>query len=72
MKTTIQILLGAALFGLVALHSLLSWLLSSVVLLVVVIFQNDIRRARLNAKTSARFCKNWWSSSTPAPTRPKS
>lgn len=47
--------LGSKLFGLVALHSLLSWLLSSVVLLVVVIFQNDIRRALIRMGGRAFF-----------------
>lgn len=47
--------LGSKLFGLVALHSLLSWLLSSVVLLIVVIFQNDIRRALIRMGGSAFF-----------------
>lgn len=49
------IYLGSKLFGLVALHSLLSWLLSSVVLLVVVIFQNDIRRALIRMGGRAFF-----------------
>lgn len=47
--------LGSKLFGLVALHSLLSWLLSSVVLLIVVIFQNDIRRALIRMGGRAFF-----------------
>ncbi len=47
--------LGSKLFGLVALHSLLSWLLSSVVLLVVVIFQSDIRRALIRMGGRAFF-----------------
>lgn len=37
--------LGAKLAGLVTLTNLLSWLISSIILIVVVIFQNDIRRA---------------------------
>lgn len=37
--------LGAKLFGLVTLLNLLSGLLSSIILIVVVVFQNDIRRA---------------------------
>ena len=49
------IYLGSKVFGLVALHSLLSWLLSSVVLLVVVIFQNDIRRALIRMGGRAFF-----------------
>ena len=37
--------LGAKVFKLVTLLNLLSWLLSSIILIVVVVFQNDIRRA---------------------------
>src|SRR5262249_45754021 len=37
--------LGAKLFGLATLLNLLSWLLSSIILIVIVVFQNDIRRA---------------------------
>ena len=37
--------LGAKLLGLTTLLNLLSWLLSSIILIVVVVFQNDIRRA---------------------------
>ncbi len=47
--------LGSNLFGLVTLHNLLSWLLSSVVLLIVVIFQNDIRRALIRMGGRAFF-----------------
>ncbi|MEZ4314346.1 MAG: diadenylate cyclase CdaA [Polyangiaceae bacterium] len=47
--------LGSKVFGLVTLHNLLSWLLSSVVLLVVVIFQNDIRRALIRMGGRAFF-----------------
>jgi uncharacterized protein (TIGR00159 family) len=47
--------LGSSQFGLVTLHNLLSWLLGSVVLLVVVIFQNDIRRALIRMGGSALF-----------------
>ncbi|MCC6554944.1 MAG: TIGR00159 family protein [Polyangiaceae bacterium] len=37
--------LGAKVLGLTTLLNLLSWLLSSIILIVVVVFQNDIRRA---------------------------
>jgi uncharacterized protein (TIGR00159 family) len=37
--------LGAKLLGLTTLLNMLSWLLSSIILIVVVVFQNDIRRA---------------------------
>ena len=47
--------LGSKVFGLVTLHNLLSWLLSSVVLLIVVIFQNDIRRALIRMGGRAFF-----------------
>lgn len=47
--------MGSKLFGLVTLHNLLSWLLSSVILLVVVIFQNDIRRALIRMGGRAFF-----------------
>ncbi|MBK8253373.1 MAG: TIGR00159 family protein [Polyangiaceae bacterium] len=49
------IYLGSKVFGLATLHNLLSWLLSSVVLLVVVIFQNDIRRALIRMGGRAFF-----------------
>jgi diadenylate cyclase len=47
--------LGSDYFGLVTLNKLLSWLLSSVILLVVVIFQNDIRRALIRMGGRALF-----------------
>ncbi len=47
--------LGSKVFGLATLHNLLSWLLSSVVLLIVVIFQNDIRRALIRMGGRAFF-----------------
>ncbi len=37
--------LGARWIGLVTLESLFSWLLSSAILLIIIVFQNDIRRA---------------------------
>lgn len=47
--------LGAKLFHFITLLSLLSWLLSSIVLIVVVIFQNDIRRALIRMGGTAWF-----------------
>jgi uncharacterized protein (TIGR00159 family) len=46
---------GAKFFDLVTLHNLLSWLLSSIVLIVVVIFQNDIRRGLIRMGATAWF-----------------
>src|SRR3954466_2342125 len=46
---------GAKLLHFVTLLNLLSWLLSSIVLIVVVIFQNDIRRALIRMGGSAWF-----------------
>lgn len=51
------IYLGAKIFGLTTLLSLLSWLLSSIILIVVVVFQNDIRRALIRVGGS-----NWFTS----------
>lgn len=47
--------LAAKLFQFVTLLNLLSWLLSSIILVVVVIFQNDIRRALIRMGGSAWF-----------------
>lgn len=47
--------LGAKVFGLATLLNLLSWLLSSIILLVVVVFQNDIRRALIRVGGKAWF-----------------
>ena len=47
--------LGAKLFELVTLLNLLSWLLSSIILIVVVVFQNDIRRALIRMGGKAWF-----------------
>lgn len=47
--------LGAKLFRLVTLLNLLSWLLSSIILIVVVVFQNDIRRALIRVGGKAWF-----------------
>jgi diadenylate cyclase len=44
---------GAGFVGLATLLSLLSWLLSSIILVVVVVFQNDIRRALIRMGGSA-------------------
>jgi uncharacterized protein (TIGR00159 family) len=41
----VLVYLGAKVLGLTTLLNMLSWLLSSIVLIVVVVFQNDIRRA---------------------------
>ncbi len=46
---------GAKLFHFITLLNLLSWLLSSIVLIVVVIFQNDIRRALIRMGGTAWF-----------------
>ena len=46
---------GAKLFHFITLLSLLSWLLSSIVLIVVVVFQNDIRRALIRMGGTAWF-----------------
>ena len=46
---------GAKLLHLITLLNLLSWLLSSIVLIVVVIFQNDIRRALIRMGGTAWF-----------------
>ncbi|WP_437951916.1 diadenylate cyclase CdaA [Sorangium sp. So ce296] len=51
------IYLGAKIFGLTTLLNLLSWLLSSIILIVVVVFQNDIRRALIRVGGS-----NWFTS----------
>ncbi|WP_438024791.1 diadenylate cyclase CdaA [Sorangium sp. So ce233] len=51
------IYLGAKVFGLTTLLNLLSWLLSSIILIVVVVFQNDIRRALIRVGGS-----NWFTS----------
>ena len=48
---------GAKFFGLSTLQNLLSWLLSSIILIVVVVFQNDIRRALIRVGGS-----NWFTS----------
>jgi uncharacterized protein (TIGR00159 family) len=45
--------LAAKTFELVTLLNLLSWLLSSIILLVVVVFQNDIRRALIRMGSKA-------------------
>jgi uncharacterized protein (TIGR00159 family) len=45
--------LGAKLLDLVTLLNLLSWLLSSIILVVVVVFQNDIRRALIRMGSRA-------------------
>src|SRR6185295_18901531 len=47
--------LGAKKLQLVTLLNLLSWLLSSIILIVVVIFQNDIRRALIRMGGTAWF-----------------
>jgi diadenylate cyclase len=47
--------LGAKLFKLVTLLNLLSWLLSSIILIVIVVFQNDIRRALIRMGGRAWF-----------------
>lgn len=47
--------LGAKLLHFITLLSVLSWLLSSIVLIVVVIFQNDIRRALIRMGGTAWF-----------------
>jgi uncharacterized protein (TIGR00159 family) len=47
--------LGAKLFRLTTLLNLLSWLLSSIILIVVVVFQNDIRRALIRVGGNAWF-----------------
>ncbi|AKT36297.1 diadenylate cyclase CdaA [Chondromyces crocatus] len=47
--------LGAKVFRLTTLLSLLSWLLSSIILIVVVVFQNDIRRALIRVGGKAWF-----------------
>ncbi|HSN97373.1 MAG TPA: diadenylate cyclase CdaA [Candidatus Nanopelagicales bacterium] len=47
--------LGAKLFRLTTLLNLLSWLLSSIILIVVVVFQNDIRRALIRVGGKAWF-----------------
>ena len=47
--------LGAKLFALVTLLNLLSWLLSSIILIVIVVFQNDIRRALIRMGGKAWF-----------------
>ncbi|MFO0756437.1 MAG: diadenylate cyclase [Byssovorax sp.] len=47
--------LGARTFHFVTLQNLLSWLLSSIVLIVVVVFQNDIRRALIRMGGTAWF-----------------
>jgi uncharacterized protein (TIGR00159 family) len=47
--------LGAKVFGLATLLNLLSWLLSSIILIVVVVFQNDIRRALIRVGGKAWF-----------------
>jgi uncharacterized protein (TIGR00159 family) len=49
------IYVGAKYLKLVTLVSLLSWLLSSIILIVVVIFQNDIRRALIRMGGKALF-----------------
>lgn len=51
------VFLGSKVFGLITLQNLLSWLLSPVVLalLIVVIFQNDIRRALIRMGGRAFF-----------------
>lgn len=51
----VLIYLGAKAAQLVTLLSLLSWLLSSIILVVVVIFQNDIRRALIRVGGTAWF-----------------
>lgn len=45
--------LGAKLFELATLLSLLSWLLSAIILIVIVVFQNDIRRALIRMGSKA-------------------
>lgn len=47
--------LGAKLLRLTTLLNLLSWLLSSIILIVVVVFQNDIRRALIRVGGKAWF-----------------
>ncbi|HZF50487.1 MAG TPA: diadenylate cyclase CdaA [Polyangiaceae bacterium] len=47
--------MGAKVFGLVTLLNLLSGLLSSIILIVVVVFQNDIRRALIRMGGKAWF-----------------
>src|SRR5262245_41046615 len=47
--------LGAQAFQLVTLLNLLSWLLSSIILIVIVVFQNDIRRALIRMGGRAWF-----------------
>jgi uncharacterized protein (TIGR00159 family) len=49
------VFLGARTFHFVTLQNLLSWLLSSIVLIVVVVFQNDIRRALIRMGGTAWF-----------------
>ncbi|AUX47437.1 hypothetical protein SOCE26_089580 [Sorangium cellulosum] len=51
------IYLGAKVFGLTTLLNLLSWLLSSIILIVVVVFQNDIRRALIRVGGSNWFTR---------------
>ena len=51
------VFLGARTFHFVTLQNLLSWLLSSIVLIVVVVFQNDIRRALMRMGQGL-----WWTS----------
>lgn len=46
---------GAKVFKLVTLLNLLSWLLSSIILIIVVVFQNDIRRALIRVGGKAWF-----------------
>ena len=47
--------MGAKVLGLVTLLNLLSWLLSSIILIVIVVFQNDIRRALIRMGGKAWF-----------------
>ena len=50
-----MVYLGAKVFGLVTLLNLLSGLLSSIILIIVVVFQNDIRRALIRVGGKAWF-----------------
>jgi diadenylate cyclase len=49
--------LAAKSFGLVTLQSLLSYVLSSIILIVIVVFQNDIRRALIRVGGRAWFTR---------------
>ncbi len=55
LRIVLLVYLGAKLLHFITLLSVLSWLLSSIVLIVVVIFQNDIRRALIRMGGTAWF-----------------